>query len=255
MHAFITGASSGIGEGLARALAGAGYDVTLVARRAAELERVRASLGADARAQCLPADLAELDGLVALLDKAEAGLGPIDVLVQNAGMQIVAPTVEVGVADAENMFTVNVLAPFRILAHMLPKMIARGRGTIVDIASLSALVGPPGMYHYAASKAALAAGSESLRAEVKPHGVHVVTVYPGVIKTDMSAAALTKYTEEPPAMPTGTVEGLARLVVRAIEQKRARVIYPRFYALSRHFPAVARLVTDAFAPPLKKAGE
>src|SRR6266571_3967971 len=113
MHAFITGASSGIGESLARAFAAAGYSLTLVARRGAELDRVVATLGG-ARAQTLVADLAALEGIPALVERAAAGLGPIDVLVNNAGCQIVAPTAGVAVADGERLLTLNVLAPFRL---------------------------------------------------------------------------------------------------------------------------------------------
>src|SRR5688572_8462686 len=99
MHAFVTGASSGIGEAVARAFAAAGYDVTLVARRKAELERIAGELPGGARSLALPADVAELESLGGLIDRAEHELGPIDVLVNNAGVQIVAPTIGVDPAD------------------------------------------------------------------------------------------------------------------------------------------------------------
>ena len=255
MHALITGASSGIGEALARAFAAAGYHLTLIARRQAELERVRASVGG-VRVECLPADLAELDGIAALVDRAEAALGPIDVLVNNAGIQIVAPTDDVPVADGERLLTLNVLAPFRLTRRVLPAMLARGSGVIVDIASLSALASPPGMYHYSASKAALAAASESLRAEVKARGVHVVTVYPGPVKTAMADAAIARYAKDPSgALPSGTADVLAKLVLRAALRRRPRVIYPRSYTLARMFPGLTRWITDTFSPIPKRLGE
>ena len=249
MHALVTGASSGIGEAIARALAGAGYDLTLIARRQAELERLKAEV-AGRRVEVMAADLGQLDTIDGLVERARASLGPSDVLVNNAGVQIVARTEDVGLAESERLLSLNVLAPFRLTRAVLPDMLARGRGTIVDISSLSALAPTPGMFHYSASKAALAAASESLRAEVGRRGVHVVTVYPGPVKTAMADAALARYDKGGPqgALPTGTADELARRVVRAIERKQARVIYPRAYVAARLFPSMTRWVVDRFSP-------
>jgi short-subunit dehydrogenase len=111
----------------------------------------------------------------------------------------------------------------------------------------------PGMYFYNAAKAGLAAASEGLRAEVKPHGIHVVTVYPGPVTSAMEAAARTAFEETAAAKnaPTGTPEVLARLVCDAVKYRRARVIYPRFYGIARHFPNITRWLLDAYTPPLK----
>jgi short-subunit dehydrogenase len=112
------------------------------------------------------------------------------------------------------------------------------------------------MYHYGASKAALAAASESLRAEVKSRGVHVVTVYPGPVKTAMADAAVARYAKDPMgALPLGTAEELARLVVRAVARRRPRIIYPRSYAFARMFPSLSRWVTDTFSPIPKRLGQ
>ena len=252
MHALVTGASSGIGEGIARGLAAAGYDLTLVARRKAELERV-AALVTGVKVEQLVADLGNLDGIEGVVKTAEEKLGPIDVLVNNAGVQIVARTEDVAATDGERLLMLNVFAPFRLMRAVLPGMLARGSGTIVDISSLSALAPTPGMFHYSASKAALAAGSESLRAEVKGRGVHVLTVYPGPVKTAMADAAVASYEKNPmPGLPLGSTEELARLVVKAIARKKARVIYPRAYTVARMFPALTRWAVDTFGPLPKK---
>lgn len=249
MHVLLTGASSGIGEGMARVFAEAGYDLTLVARREAELARVAGSLPDGVRTVVRPHDVARLEELDGLVEEAEAGLGPIDVLVNNAGVQIVAPTESVDPARGEQLFTVNVLAPFRLTHAALRRMIPRKRGAIVDIASLSALAPTPGMFHYSASKAALAAASESLRAEAKAHGVHVVTVYPGPITTPMAESAIAAYPKDPTrGLPVGDTRTLARLVLAAVEKKRARVIYPRSYGVARMFPGITRVVMDRFSP-------
>jgi short-subunit dehydrogenase len=254
-HALITGASSGIGEALAKAFAAEGYDLTLVARRRAELERVVASLVPSAKAEILVADLADLGHEAEIVARAEAARGAVDVLVNNAGVQIVHATEDVSVARSEALFTLNVLAPFRFTRSVLPGMLARGRGTIVDVASLAALGPTPGMFDYSASKAALAAGSECLRAEVKGRGVHVVTVYPGPIVTAMANAAAARYAKDPTAgMPVGNTGALARLVVRAVERRQDRVIYPRVYAVTRMFPGLARWAIDTFGPlPQRRA--
>ncbi|MBX3274958.1 MAG: SDR family NAD(P)-dependent oxidoreductase [Sandaracinaceae bacterium] len=249
MHVLLTGASSGIGEGMARVFAEAGWDLTLVARRRAELERVAASIEGRVRVNVVAADVAALDALDALVGAAEAELGPIDVLVNNAGVQIVAPTASVDPADGERLVTVNLLAPFRLTHAALARMIPRGRGTIVDISSLSALAPTPGMYHYSASKAALAAASESLRAEVRPRGVHVVTVYPGPIETPMARRAIDAYPEDPTrGLPVGDARTLAVRIRRAIERRHDRVIYPRAYGIARMFPGTTRWVMDHFSP-------
>ncbi len=255
MHALVTGASSGIGEAIAKRLATAGYDLTLVARREAQLQRVAGELPGGVRSNPLTADVTELEQLAALIERAEAELGPIDVLVNNAGVQIVSLTHEVEPDEAERLLAVNVLAPFRLTRAVLPGMLQRGRGTIVDIASLAALAPTLGMYHYSASKAALAAASEALRAEVAPAGIHVVTVYPGPVHTAMANAAVEHYAKDPTrGLPVGTTEALSSLILRAIERRRARVIYPRLYGLTRMFPGITRWVMDRFSPRPQSKG-
>jgi short-subunit dehydrogenase len=249
MHAFVTGASSGIGEGVARAFAAAGYDVTLVARRAKELERVAKDLDRGARAHVLAADVTKLDELAGLIARSEDELGPIDVLVNNAGMQIVAPTIEVDPSYGEQLVTVNVLAPFRLTHAALARMVPRRSGTIVDISSMAALAPTPGMFWYNASKAALAAASESLRAELRPHGIHVVTVYPGPVETPMAQKAVDRYEKDPTGLlPVGDVATLARMILAAVKKKRDRIIYPRTYSVARMFPGITRFVMDKMSP-------
>lgn len=253
MHALVTGASSGIGEALARALGAAGYDLTLVARRAAELDRVAAAAG-DVRVEKIAFDLVDIDDIEQLVARATAALGAIDVLVNNAGAQIVAPTEEIPVEDGEALLRLNVFVPFRLTRAILPDMLARGSGTIIDMASLSALAPPPGMFYYNASKAALAAASESLRAEVRKRGVHVVTVYPGPVRTPMTEAAVARYAKNPvAALPVGSAEVLARLVLRAVRCRTPRVIYPRSYAVARLCPPLMRWAVDTFSPMPRSA--
>jgi short-subunit dehydrogenase len=251
MHVLITGASSGIGEAVAAEYLRRGDSVTLVARRRERLDAIVAT--APDRARAIPCDLADHDRVPRLVQDAEAGLGPIDVLVNNAGVQILGPTHQTDWADGEHLLTVNVLAPLRLTLAVLPGMVARRRGTIVDIASMAALAPTPGMFFYNASKGALAAASESLRAEVAPHGVHVVTVYPGPVKSDMESAARAKFVDNGNLgrLPMGTPTVLADLIADAVEHRRPRIIYPRVYTLSRIFPGPTRWVVDTFTPAFK----
>ncbi len=257
MHVAITGASSGIGASLARELARHGHSLTLVARRQDRLRAVAdeiAPAASGAKVRVVPWDLSDVKAAAGWVDAAEDALGPIDVLVNNAGVQIVAPTSTVDPDEADTLFGVDLLAPLRLTRAVLPRMIARRSGTIVDVASMAALAPTPGMTHYNAAKAGLAAASESLRGELRGTGVHVVTVYPGIIaSTEMAQAAMEKFVESKllESFPRGTEEELSRLVRVAIERKHARVIYPRSGALSRWFPATTRWLMDRFTPALK----
>ena len=243
MHVAITGASSGIGEALAREYLRRGASLTLVARRRSKLEAIIE--GHADRCRVVEADLTVHERACDWVDAASETLGPIDVLVNNAGVQIVGRTVDTSVDDGERMLRLNVLSPFRLTKHVLPGMIARGRGTIVDIASMAGIAPTPGMFYYNASKAALAAASESLRGELRGSGVHVMTVYPGPVRTAMEATMMKLFT------PTGEATVLARKIANGVTSGRARIIYPATYGVSRHFPNLTRFFLDRFTPPLK----
>ncbi len=251
MHVLITGASSGIGEAIASLYLQRGDAVTLVARRKDRLDELAAT--APGRAHVIAADLAEPERAPGVIEEAEAALGPLDVLVNNAGVQVMGAAHAADWTAGERSLRVNVLSPLRLTTCALPGMVARGRGCVVDIASMAALAPTPGMFFYNASKGALAAASEGLRAELAPHGVHVVTVYPGPVTSEMETAARARFAASATAarVPTGTPEVLARLIADAVERRKPRVIYPRVYALSRLLPGPTRWLVDRFTPPLR----
>jgi len=251
MHVVVTGASSGIGEAIAREYLARGESVTLVARRKEHLEKIAAA--GEGRTHIVTADLADPDAAWTWLDEAENVLGPIDVLVNNAGIQIVKRAIETEWAAAERLLRLDLHVPLRLTTLALRRMIPRGSGTIVDVASMAALAPTPGMYFYNAAKGGLAAASEGLRAEVKQHGIHVVTVYPGPVTSELEAAGRAAYEDHAAARnaPTGTPEVLARMIANAVAKKRPRVVYPRMYGIARHFPNATRWALDAFTPPLK----
>jgi short-subunit dehydrogenase len=199
------------------------------------------------------ADLGDVERATDWIAPAEEALGPIDVLINNAGVQIVSPTVRVEPGDGERLIALDLLVPLRITSAVLPAMLARRDGVIVQIASLAAIAPTPGMTHYSAAKAGLAAAGECLRGELRKTGVHVVVVYPGPIKTAMADAAMVKYESSRAltSMPMGTCDQLALKVRRAVEKRRARVVYPASYHMSRLFPGITRWFVDRFTPPLK----
>jgi short-subunit dehydrogenase len=176
------------------------------------------------------------------------------VLVNNAGLQIVQHAHETSWEDAERLLRVDLHAPLRLTSEVLKRMIPRQRGCIVDVASMAAIAPTPGMFFYNAAKAGLAAASEGLRAEVKKHGIHVVTVYPGPVESAMEVAGRDAY--EPnlgtKIAQAGSPAVLARLVADAVAKRKPRVIYPAMYSAARHFPNATRWALDALTPALKR---
>ncbi len=251
-HVVVTGASAGIGAALARAFAARGANLTLIARREDLLKALAAEL--DVETQVVVRDLSRIETAADWIDEAEARLGPIDVLVNNAGIQPVSPTAEADLAFCEAALTVNLTAPMRIIRTLLPRMLARGEGAIVNIASMAALAPTPGMFYYNASKAGIAAASEALGGELRRTPIRVVTVYPGIIaETDLAQRSLQKYAHNKALamQPVGTAAGVAVRVVRAVDKGRRRVIYPHANALARHFPAITRWTLDRFTPSFR----
>jgi short-subunit dehydrogenase len=248
VHALVTGASAGLGEAIARRLARDGYSLTLVARRKERLQAVAREVKVPVCV--LTADLADSREADRVVVEAAAANGAIDVLVNNAGVQYVEPVENVSGPRISALLAINLDTPLRLMQLVLPHMLAQGRGTVVNISSIGGLIPTPGMSHYCGAKAGLAAASECARAELALRGVHVLTVYPGPVASDMEAAAraalgdgvLTRL------MPTGTPDGLAEAVAQGISRRKARTIYPQVYALAWAFPNVSRWMVERFSP-------
>jgi short-subunit dehydrogenase len=254
MHVVVTGASAGIGEAVAREFARHGAKLTLVARRKERLETLAKELGVETFV--VAADLSDPENATAWLAEAEAALGPVDVLVNNAGVQNIEATDEADVPSGEALLRLNVFTPLRLVCALLPGMLARKSGTIVDISSMAGLTPMPGMYYYNAAKGGLGNASEGLRGELRGTGVHVLTVYPGPVDTAMAQAGYTKYemTLAARLSPVGTTDELARMIRKGVASRRARIVYPRSYAIARWFPNLSRWVTARISPPVKRRG-
>lgn len=187
--AFITGASSGIGQALAARYAHAGWRLALVARRAEELQAWADAQGLDAsRCAVYRADVAQADSIIAAAERCIAEQGLPDVVIASAGISVGMDSAERTDLDVmRDTFATNNLGTAATFHPFLRLMGQRRSGTLVGIASVNAIRGMPGHGAYCASKSAVVAYCESLRGECRGQGVRVVTLLPGYIATPLTA--------------------------------------------------------------------
>ncbi len=184
--ALVTGASLGIGRATAIALGRAGYRVGLCARNPGRVEAVVAELRKDGiEAVGVPADVGHPDQVSRALERITGELGPIDVLVNNAGVMIARPFEELTLEDWDATMATNLRGLFLMTRAVLPPMRARGRGAIVNVASLAARNGFAGGSAYVASKHAVLGFGRALMLELRKEGIRVVTLCPGSVDTGM----------------------------------------------------------------------
>lgn len=184
----ITGASSGIGRGLAVHLASRGARLGLVARRASVLDEVIAEIkDAGGKAEPIIADVQDADALKGGAQRLAEIFGPIDILVANAGVGTTTHASKLEPSEVERILQINVVGAANSVAAVLPDMLSRRSGHLVAIASLAAYRGVAKSGAYCASKAALSALFESLRIDLRGSGVDVTIIYPGFIKTPLTA--------------------------------------------------------------------
>jgi len=181
--ALITGASSGIGEALARHFAENGFDLVITARRLSKLQSLSDELRKLVNVQVVDCDLATNEGIQQLITDVSAT--QVHVLVNNAGIAYTGAFQSQSLADIENTISLNITGLTRLIHHFLPDMIARGAGRILNVASVASFQPVPSMSAYAASKAYVLSLTESLSEELKGTGVFVTALCPGLTRTDM----------------------------------------------------------------------
>jgi NAD(P)-dependent dehydrogenase (short-subunit alcohol dehydrogenase family) len=183
--AVVTGASRGIGAATARALDRAGAQVALVARDAEALADVASKL--EHKGLIIQADLRDGGSPAAIARQVLDDFGAVDVLVNNAAAAARLSTVETDAAVIDQVLAVNVRAPLLLIAAFIPALAAGGHGSIINLSSVSGLVGTPNRAAYAASKGAIDAATRSLAIELGPSGIRVNSVAPGVVDTALWA--------------------------------------------------------------------
>jgi short-subunit dehydrogenase len=226
----VTGASKGIGEGTARAFAGAGARVALAARSTDAIEKLAADLGGDAYTVDL-ADPSEVDGFIGRVEED----GPLDVLVNNAGVEEISLVDEVSEETIDQLLSLNLATPLKLTRQVLPGMIERGQGHVVQISSLAAVVPAPGGSLYGASKAGLTHATACMELDLRGTPIGLTTVHPGFTDTEMGNRGMSADLIQPFVERFGPlgltkmvdVQTMANGIVQAVEKNKRFVLYPK----------------------------
>jgi short-subunit dehydrogenase len=243
----ITGASDGIGKRLALDLAARGAVIIGCGRSAERLGALLAELQCTSpRSITIRCDVGSRDEVRAMVAKVLAAYNAIDILINNAGIGMRQPFVEMSVDTIEEIMRTNYFGAVYCTHEVLPSMIARGRGHVVNISSVAGHIGTLNMAAYCASKFAMNGFSESLYHELKPLGIDVSIVCPGPVRTSFNRT----FAQTSPKSPTSLVisaESVSQTVIRVIEKKRFEVITPPsvalICALKRFMPALFRAIS------------
>lgn len=223
--AVVTGATRGIGRCVVEMLVSRGARVGAIARSAADLEQLAAGTGGAGQIVWAPADVAvraEVEGALGALAEE---LGTPDVLVNNAGVGLHGPVARLDPADAERLMRCNYLGTVYATCAVLPAMLERRRGHVVNVGSVAGRLGAPFEAAYSASKFAVVGFTEALAIETAPFGVHVAMVNPGPVDTGFFEARGHPYDRRRPRpVPPAQVAGA---VIRAVEGRRFEQLVPR----------------------------
>ncbi len=249
-HVLITGAAGAIGAAIARAMRTAWPTATLALldREAAAMSALAAELGT---ATTHAVDLRDLDALPAVV-AAIAQAQPLDGLVNCAGIMQVQHVTTWQWDEARDLLAVDLLAPLRLQDLVLRGMMALGRGLIVNVSSMAGRVPLKGCAYYGAAKAGLAMASEIARADLRDHGIQVLTVYPGPVHSALEQGARDAYGGAGlfgRFAPVGEPAELARRIMLAISRDEPRVIYPRLYGVGWTAPNLSSWIALSYGPP------
>ena len=255
---WITGASSGIGASLAQALAPEGAALIRSARREDRLQALAEQLRARGTAvTILPLDVADPAAIGPAAEAALAWRGQVDVLVNNAGISQRSRVEETQIDTVRRVMEVNFFGLVHLTGLLLPHMLARQSGHIVNMSSVAGYVSTPLRSTYAASKHAVRAWSDALRAEVQDRGVHVTVICPGYVRTDISSSALTgdggqKGTDDKAILNGMDPDVAARRMVDAVARHKDELILGGSEVwgiyLKRYLPGLTARLLPRFAP-------
>ena len=245
MRVFITGASSGLGEGLARHYARAGATIGLCARRASVLSAVAAAIERDGgRAIVHAGDVSDTAAMEQAATAFAAECGGVDLVIANAGIGIPHQTLQGKAEPIAGLMRINVIGVTNTIVPFVPIMIRQGSGTLVAMGSVAGQRGLPGRAAYSASKAAVATFMDALRLELAGTNVHAMTLCPGFVETPLTATL-------PGKLPfvLKLDEAVAQMT-RAIERRERRFLLPWQMRLLGHVLALApEALVRRLAPP------
>lgn len=226
----LTGASGGLGGSIARAFARLGTKLVLVAYPETGLDRVRQEVElCGSPALSLASDLRDPEQRRGVVGQATREFGSVDILVNNAGVELTTPYHELTEQNIRDVISINLEAAMVLTRLVLPGMLARGSGHIVNISSLAGKMGPAFQEPYAATKAALVAFTASLRATYRGSGVSASTVVPAFLEAGIYARLKAQSGCAAPAFLAGnTPENAAQAVLRAIREDRPEIIVNRY---------------------------
>jgi short-subunit dehydrogenase len=231
----ITGASSGIGAATARQFAQAGYCVVLAARRVERLQALADDVSqGGGEVLIVPTDVCQIEDIEKLVNSALDRFGRIDVLFNNAGIGRFNWLEDLAVEDIENLIRINLMGLIYTTRAVLPYMIKRRSGSIINMASIAGLIGSPTYSIYAASKFAVRGFSEALRREVAVFGIHVSGIYPGAVSTEFASHTRAKRKTgitTPKALRLSSAD-VARAVVGLVQRPRRMLVLPWYMHLA-----------------------
>lgn len=221
-YILLTGGSRGIGPVIAEALAARGAHLALAARSEEGLAKVAISLRKyEVDTMIVPVDLSKTTQQQALVETVMNKFGRIDILINNAGLETEGAYLDLAWDEIQNTVEVNLLAPMALTYHVLPHMLERKEGHIVNIASVAAKIGAPYAATYSGTKAGLAEWTRGLRLELEGSGVHFSTILPGYIN-DVGMFARFNL-KSPSLLGSTSPDKVARAVVKAIEKEKLEI--------------------------------
>ncbi|CAH0336670.1 3-oxoacyl-[acyl-carrier-protein] reductase FabG [Flavobacterium sp. CECT 9288] len=216
--ALVTGAGKGIGKAIALALAKEGVNVILVARTQEEIDSVAAKVRSlRVKALAVTADVADINSVNAAVEKALSEFGAIDILINNAGIASFGKFLELEPTDWERIIQVNLMGPYYVTRAVVPNMIERQTGDIINISSTAGLAGNAMTSAYSASKFALLGLTDSLMQEMRKHNIRVTALTPSTVATDMAKEL--KLTDGNPDKVM-QAEDMAELVIAQLKLNR-----------------------------------
>lgn len=253
--AIVTGASSGLGRGLARSIAARGARVALVARRRERLDEVAAEIRhAGGSALVVPCDVASAEEIETATARVIDEWGHVDLLVNAAGYANHILFKDQEPSEAEHMMRVNYFGVANFVRAVLPTMRARGEGWIVNVSSFAGRLGQPDEATYAATKFAVTGLTESLAMELEPLGIHVMCVFPVLVRTEMFDEATLARMPDRTKTSFIEVEEFCATVLSALARGAYEVTVPRrfglVYLIRLLFPGMMRKQTAAIRLPI-----